>query len=229
MTKQELIDHLEHLAEYVKYSEDAPALREVIEMLKCSEMPNDWKKRTQKRTETHACDLISRSAAITAIQKAYSDTEGGTDKCAVWKNVGLTNALHIMQDLPSAQSEPCEDAVSRKAAIKCCTFGRTLLGLIDELRRLPSVTPEQRWIPTSVKPYPNLPEEDMSGYFLVTLHTYGNIGFDMDEYEVKKMRWDRVNGWVVPVHSPAWIEEALTQDVLAWRPCPEPYREGGVK
>lgn len=93
---------------------------------------------------------------------------------------------------------------------------------------IPFAQPE-RWIPTSVKPYPNLPEEDMSGYFLVTLHTYGNIGFDMDEYEVKKMRWDRVNGWVVPVHSPAWIEEALTQDVLAWRPCPEPYREGGVK
>lgn len=50
-------------------------------------------------------DLISRSAAITAIQKAYADTEGGTDKCAVWKNVGLTNALHIMQDLPSAQPD----------------------------------------------------------------------------------------------------------------------------
>lgn len=97
------------------------------------------------------------------------------------------------------------------------------------VKNLPSAQPEQRWIPTSVKPYPNLPEEDVSGYFFVTLHTYGNIGFDMDEYEVKKMRWDRVNGWAVPVHSPAWIEEALTQDVLAWRPCPEPYREGGVK
>ena len=61
-------------------------------------------KRTEERTETHACDTISRQAAITAIQKAYVDTEGGTDKCAVWKNVGLTNALHIMQDLPSTQS-----------------------------------------------------------------------------------------------------------------------------
>ena len=48
-------------------------------------------------------DLISRQAAITAIQNAYCDTEGGDDKCAVWKNVGLTEALHIMQDLPSAQ------------------------------------------------------------------------------------------------------------------------------
>lgn len=48
-------------------------------------------------------DLINRQAAITAIQNAYSDTEGGEDKCAVWKNVGLTEALHIMQDLPAAQ------------------------------------------------------------------------------------------------------------------------------
>ena len=58
-----------------------------------------------------ADDLISRQAAITAIQKAYADTEGGMDKLAVWKNVGLTNALHIMQDLPSAQPEiiRCED------------------------------------------------------------------------------------------------------------------------
>ncbi len=60
-------------------------------------------------------DLIERSAAIDAIQRAYADTEGGDDKCAVWKNVGLTSALHIMQDLPSAQPErktgwiPCSE------------------------------------------------------------------------------------------------------------------------
>lgn len=50
-------------------------------------------------------DAIDRQAAITAIQAAYADTEGGDDKYAVWKNIGLTNALHIMQDLPSAQPE----------------------------------------------------------------------------------------------------------------------------
>lgn len=48
-------------------------------------------------------DLIFRQAAITAIQKAYCDTDGGEDKYAVWKNMGLTEALHIIQDLPSAQ------------------------------------------------------------------------------------------------------------------------------
>ena len=58
-------------------------------------------------------DLVRRQAAITAIQKAYADTEGGADRCAVWKNVGLTNALHIMQDLPSAQREPLTDKEQR--------------------------------------------------------------------------------------------------------------------
>lgn len=99
---------------------------------------------------------------------------------------------------------------------------------IAQIQNASTIEPEPKWIPTKKKPDPDLPEDDMSGYFLVTLHTYGNIGFDMDEYEVKKMRWDRVNGWVLPVHSPAWIEEALTQDVLAWKPCPKPYREDGA-
>ena len=98
-----------------------------------------------------------------------------------------------------------------------------------QIKNAPTVEPEPKWIPTKVKPTPDLPEDEMSGYFFVTLHTYGNIGFDMDEYEVMKMRWDRVNGWILPVHSPGWIEEALTQDVLAWKPCPEPYREEGEK
>ena len=97
----------------------------------------------------------------------------------------------------------------------------------DTIEMLSAKVREPKWISTKVKPDPDLPEDDMSGYFLVTLHTYGDIGFNMDEYKVEKMRWDRVNGWVLPVHSPAWIEEALTQDVLAWKPCPEPYREEG--
>lgn len=61
-------------------------------------------------------DLISRKEVITAIQKAYVDTERGMDKCAVWKNVGLTNALHIMQDLPSAQPTRIEQALHGKTA-----------------------------------------------------------------------------------------------------------------
>ena len=83
-------------------------------------------------------DLIRRSEAITAIQKAYADTEGGEDKCAVWKNVGLTNALHIMQDLPSAQPKRTEkrtetracDCISRQAVTD--TVRKIILGFFSE-------------------------------------------------------------------------------------------------
>lgn len=48
MTKQELIDHLQHLEQYTHYSEDAPALREVIKML--AETHGNTRR-------THACDF----------------------------------------------------------------------------------------------------------------------------------------------------------------------------
>ncbi len=48
-------------------------------------------------------DCISRQAAITAIQKEYCDTDFGKDKKAIWENIGLTKALHIIQDLSSAE------------------------------------------------------------------------------------------------------------------------------
>ena len=86
-------------------------VRLVRDRLEC--LPSVQPETHEERTETHACDLISRQEAITAIQEAYADTEGGTDKCAVWKNVGLTNALHIMQDLPPAQPEPLTDKEQR--------------------------------------------------------------------------------------------------------------------
>jgi hypothetical protein len=104
--RQAVIDALYDWSEHSMTDAEAWHIRQVIGDIKslppaepnCSEIPNN-------------SDCISRQAAITAIQKVYADTEGGTDKCAVWKNVGLTNALHIMQDLPSAQPEiiRCKD------------------------------------------------------------------------------------------------------------------------
>ena len=47
-------------------------------------------------------DLISRQAAIDAINRAV------TKEAARWS----------VEDLPSAQPEPCEDAVSRNAIIQ---------------------------------------------------------------------------------------------------------------
>ena len=50
-------------------------------------------KRTEKRTETHACDLIYRSAAVDAIDKALSRTFA--EPCGEM----------ILKDVPSAQPE----------------------------------------------------------------------------------------------------------------------------
>ena len=105
MTHKELIDHLQNLEQYTHYSEDAPALREVIEMLKCSEMPNGSEERTEERTETHACDLISRQAAIHKI----------TANLTYLHTFGADRAVNLIEELPSAQPEQ-----------KCVNCGRTV-------------------------------------------------------------------------------------------------------
>ena len=136
-----LLDHLKHLERYTHYSEDAPALREAIEILdgtfsrgqendlisrqdaieavrtmqsyKLSEdddmllidkaevqtelmlLPSAQpdEKRTDKRTETHACDCISKQAAIDQLHQSYN----------------LLDAEARIEDLPSAQPEPHYD------------------------------------------------------------------------------------------------------------------------
>ena len=49
-------------------------------------------KRTEKRTETHACDLISRQAAIDAVNKREWLTQGAKEILA-----------EVIEQLPSAQ------------------------------------------------------------------------------------------------------------------------------
>jgi len=72
-------------------------------------------KRTEERTETHACDLISRKDAIEAhYEYCNKHPDAGFP---VW-------SLKILKDLPSAQpvakdiNVPVKDCISRKAAIE---------------------------------------------------------------------------------------------------------------
>ena len=70
-----------------------------------------------------------------------------------------------------AERETCEDAISREQAIKQCGFGMTSLHIADNLRRLPSVTPQQRtghWIKPKgkIKPFgDDTVQCDMCGFF----------------------------------------------------------------
>ena len=57
------------------------------------------KKRTEERTETHACDLISRQAAIDAF-KPYADYESNRTNADWVRRIEL-----VLHDLPSAQPQ----------------------------------------------------------------------------------------------------------------------------
>lgn len=91
----------------------------------------------------------------------------------------------------------------------------------DGIMQLPSAQPEPQWIPCSER----LPEE--YGEFLVTMTEKAkakDLGFDIDETYIRKMRYNS-NGWQLPRHIPSWINEAVKDEVLAWMPLPEPYKE----
>ena len=68
-------------------------------------------------------------------------------------------------------------------------------------------------------------EPTETGRYLVTIKTDGDLGeFELHETETKIIRFS-TKGWLLPRHSPQWIDDALTQKVLAWMPLPEPYKE----
>ena len=125
-------------------------------------------KRTNKRAETHACDCISRQAAIDALKNERSD----------WNcdyNVPVDHCIDAIRNLPSAQpelgkntmpeqpkmdrlgvktGETCTDTISRQAAIGAASRGCfELRGVFQdikgEIEALPPVTPERKkgkWI-----------------------------------------------------------------------------------
>lgn len=103
------------------------------------------KKRTEERTETHACDCISRQAAIDEIEER-KNANG-------YRNVAVISELNRLEGyimrLPSAQpvdkdiDVPSTDTISRQAAIE--SFEDTTYTK-NEIRRriteLPSAQPE---------------------------------------------------------------------------------------
>lgn len=110
------------------------------------------KERTDKRTETHACDLVSRQAAINALENIGSlDTEADRKY-----------ARSVFEALPSAQpdlkptcNQLATDLISRRDFDKCLedaekeavknrkyVFASALNTIRGNLRNFPSVQPE---------------------------------------------------------------------------------------
>ena len=158
--------------------------------------------RTNKRTETHACDCISRKAAIDELDKGAWGVE--------WDK---TLAKTMIESLPSAQptqntrvnSNNSLDTISREAAIDAIDeinaevedgYGFDYAKWRVHFRVLPSAQPEQQWIPCSKR----LPFD--AGYYLTTT-TYNEVFCDY---------WN-LNEW------------NRTEQVIAWMHLPEPYSE----
>ena len=129
-------------------------------VIELEELPPVQPETHDKRTETHACDCIERQAAIDALEQAkeqYFD-----------RRVIIGKMQDVVSNLPSAQPEPCEDAVSRKAVEEMLknefpargmweiegdvvkeTVCEMLVDALMGLEKLPSVTPKRktgRWL-----------------------------------------------------------------------------------
>ena len=109
--------------------------------------------------------------------------------------------------LKALEQQPCEDTISRQAAIDAImgepTDAHYPSWYAERLEQLPSAQPEQRWIPCSER----LPDDP--GDYLVSIK---RIGWNTKEYVENDIAyWDDLEGF----HK--------ADEVLAWMPLPEPY------
>ena len=129
-----------------------------------------------------------------------------------------------MKDLIDRQA--AIDALAKFVPYAICdesteSYTNGLTDAYNLILQLPSAQPEPRWIPCSER----LPKEN--GHYLVTFHqtaTEEDLGFDMDDTDVRKMRYDTKHGWRTPRHIPSWINDAVVSTVLAWMPLPKGYK-----
>lgn len=119
--------------------------------------------------------------------------------------------------IKAMKTEPCGDVISRQAVLDKAKYWiamqETKTGFIekrgyfvdaDDIKALPSVQPEQRWIPVSER----LPESDEDVLVTNGIGTY--VGW-IDPTD---------NGWRVDSKSKYFMD-----DILAWMPLPEPFKE----
>ena len=109
------------------------------------------------------------------------------------------------------------DCINRQAAIDAATYGNPQTAW-QRIEALPSVQPE-RWIPVSER----LPEK--SGRYLVTrgLNAAGNLWnrvYIINYSDLMGLKSGRI-WWVGNVGKSDF--EGIN-DVIAWRPLPEPYK-----
>ena len=152
--RQAAIDALEKVSElfpyrvpgnrdsYDRYNEawnDAIGRAEIeIEALPSAQPSAQPEKHTEERTETHACDLISRKAAIDAV---VGCTNCGTEdelRAYVTKHYldngwtgGIVDALDAIEQLSPAQPEPqwipCSEKPAEVSCLACDEYGQVFI------------------------------------------------------------------------------------------------------
>lgn len=195
------------------------ALDMAIDALKCSEIPN-------------GSDSISRQAAVEAIfsEPLYESGMKKRDADAV-----VPAIYEKIKSLPSAQPEPCVDAVSRRAVVSRIS-DLLMLELMGErlptwnevyraVGELPTVKPEPQWIPFKRrKPTEEegtkfdyildckLPENGQN--ILVSIIVPGHEHVQYDTY------WGG-NG------DECFLDSGyeIVEEAIAWMPLPAPYKE----
>jgi len=88
-------------------------------------LPSAHPETHEERTETHACDCISRQTVYDALDNIK------IPRNASWYPY-YQQALTAVSNLPSAQPEPCEDAVSRESILSILRENYRRLGLTDK-------------------------------------------------------------------------------------------------
>jgi hypothetical protein len=127
-------------------------------------------------------------------------------------DIPIHEVFNTIWDQPIVNiSQPSEDCISRQMAIDVVRkwFDKIQLNddiCLDGIRSLPSVTPKARWIPCSER----LPERDEN---VLTYHR--NESFD---YQYVSWIDDYSGKW-------AGFIGNLSDEVLAWMPLPEEYKE----
>lgn len=188
-------------------------------------------------------DLISRKAAI--------DTLKGLEFCHYMefgeyigedtKEVRLIRAekaQDALQNLPSAQPEPCDDAVSRADVVDMLemypfTEYNEYEAAREVVKRLPPVTPKQCWIPCSERLPENIrpvivtwKNNDPASYYLyiVGKHYTGTACYKNGKWYWYSSTTEDVLAEYGRCDSEEF-DEAI--ECIAWMPLPEPYREEG--
>lgn len=88
-------------------------------------------------------DAISRQAVLDAMYELCST--GETLKENPWRDNPHIDAItDAIDDLPSVTPQPCEDAISRREALNAITMAEVRWQAVDNVNKLPSVTPQQR-------------------------------------------------------------------------------------